>query len=131
MANAAEIGRELELFVERLMTKITLDIIANLIETTPVDTGWARANWIPGLGLSDVPPAPTPSDRLAGSAEGAQGAASASVISGYEFPGIIQIGNGVPYIGALNDGHSQQAPAGFVQRGINKALTVDLAGIAT
>jgi hypothetical protein len=130
MANAAEIGRELELFVERLMTKITLDIIANLIETTPVDTGWARANWIPGLGLSDVPPAPTPDERLAGSAEGAQSAAMSSVISGYEFPGIIQIGNGVPYIGALNDGHSQQTPAGFVQRGINKALTVDLAGIA-
>jgi hypothetical protein len=130
MADAAEIGQELELFVERLMTKITLDIIANLIETTPVDSGWARANWIPGLGLTDVPAAPQPKDRLTGSAEGAQTAATSSVISGYRFPGIIQIGNGVPYIGALNDGHSQQAPAGFVQRGINKALTVDLAGLA-
>lgn len=130
MANAAEIGRELELFVERLMTKITLDIVANLIQTTPVDTGWARANWIPGLGLSDVPPAPQPKDRLAGSAEGAQSAAMASVLTGYAFPGIIQVGNGVPYIGRLNDGHSQQAPNGFVQRGITKALTVDLAGIA-
>lgn len=131
MANAAEIGRELEIFVERLITKITLDIIANLTETTPVDSGWARANWIPGLGLSDVPPAPQPKDRLTGSAEGAKAAAISSVISGYRFPGILQIGNGVPYIGRLNDGHSQQAPAGFVQRGINKALTIDLAGIAT
>ena len=69
--------------------------------------------------------------RIAGSALGAQSVAMASVLVGYEFPGIIQVGNGVPYIGALNDGHSQQAPAGFVQRGINKALTIDLAGIAT
>jgi hypothetical protein len=129
MANAAEIVRELEHFVERLMTKITLDIIANLIETTPVDSGWARANWIPGLGLSDVPPAPQPKDRLTGD-EDAQTAAMAAVLSGYQFPGVIQIGNGVPYIGRLNDGHSQQAPAGFVQRGINKALTVDLLGLA-
>ena len=130
MADAAEIGREIERFVERLMTKITLDIIANLVETTPVDTGWARANWIPELGLTDVPPAPRAEDQLVGSAKGAQSAAASSVISGYTFPGIIQVGNGVPYIGALNDGHSQQAPAGFVQRAINKALTVDLAGIA-
>ena len=31
------------------------------------------------------------------------------------------IENVVPYIGVLNDGHSQQAPAGFVEAEIDKA----------
>ena len=37
-------------FTERVVTKIGLDVTANLIETTPVDFGWARANWVPSVG---------------------------------------------------------------------------------
>ena len=33
-----------------------------------------------------------------------------------------EIVNEVPYIGVLNDGHSDQAPAGFVEAEIDKAL---------
>jgi hypothetical protein len=57
-----------------------LDIYADLIDETPVDTGRARQGWQ----LDD-----------AGDA--------------------IKITNNVEYIGALNNGHSKQAPQHFVE----------------
>ena len=36
-------------FAEKIIKEITLEATANLIEDTPVDTGWARANWIPSI----------------------------------------------------------------------------------
>ena len=44
------IVRSIDRFIERVVTKIRLDVTANLIETTPRDTGWARANWVPSVG---------------------------------------------------------------------------------
>lgn len=34
----------------------------------------------------------------------------------------IHITNNLPYIGALNDGHSKQAPAGFVRTAVMEGL---------
>ena len=48
------IVRGLERVTERVIIKITTDVTANLIETTPVDLGWARANWVPSLGAPVV-----------------------------------------------------------------------------
>ena len=42
--------------------------------------------------------------------------------------GSVFVSNNVPYILKLNDGHSQQAPAGFIQTAIHKAVTTDLEG---
>ena len=131
MANALQVTAELERFVEQLMVKITLDLTANLIETTPVDVGWARANWIPEIGLREIEPAPAPEGGGVAGANAKQAVAVSTVIAHYQFPEKIQVGNGVPYIGVLNDGHSAQAPSGFVQRAINKTLTSDLKGLAT
>jgi hypothetical protein len=40
------------------------------------------------------------------------------VLSGYDGRQTIWILNGLPYIERLNEGHSQQAPAGFVETAI-------------
>lgn len=113
---------------EKLMTRITLDVTANLIETTPVDTGWARANWVPAIGvpfvrsLSDV----TPSSSDVSGANSAQQAGQGQLLR-YKLPnGKIFVTNNVPYITKLNDGSSPQAPSGFVQRAITKAVTSDI-----
>jgi hypothetical protein len=57
-----------------------LDIYADLIDETPVDTGHARQGW--------------QLDDAAGDA--------------------IKITNNIEYIGALNNGHSKQAPTGWI-----------------
>lgn len=118
---------------EKVIRKITLDIVANLIGSTPVDTGWARANWVPSIGLpvqKNLRNVQVTPQRAAG-ARGSQQSAIGR-ITGYRLPmGSVFISNNVPYIMRLNDGSSKQEPAGFVQRAIRKAATQDIKGIAT
>ena len=121
------IVRGLDRFAERLIVKITLDVTANLIETTPVDTGWARANWVPSVGQRSRRPAQsfpgrTPS-AFVQAASAKQSVGQAQTI-GYKLErGRVFVSNNVRYITRLNDGYSRKAPAGFVQRAIRKAVT--------
>ncbi len=135
---------KLEGFIDGIIRKLTLDIVANLVRApseggTPVDTGWARANWVPSVGApfrtdDDVnPKLRGPEAGGIGAVVGAraaeQQAGVAKVASSYTTDaGSAFISNNVPYIIKLNDGSSAQAPAGFVQAAIAKAITVDLPG---
>ncbi|MEE8608999.1 MAG: hypothetical protein V3S55_15450 [Nitrospiraceae bacterium] len=118
------IVQALEKVTERIVVEVTLDVTANLIEETPVDTGWARANWVPSIGtpfeanLSDVPSDP----RQAAAAATRQESAEARMLTYKLDRGVVFVTNNVPYITKLNLGSSKQAPAGFVQRAIAKAV---------
>lgn len=113
---------------EKVIVKVTLDITANLIATTPVDVGWARANWVPAIGAPVSAPVATPETVNAG----AQQSGMAQVAGSYKLAkGTVFISNNVPYIMRLNEGWSKQAPAGFVQNAIDKAIRQDLQGLAT
>lgn len=117
-------------FTSKVTQKVTLDVTANLIETTPRDTSWAASNWIPAIGQPISGPGGSP-DRatraaLVPSAEAKQGSAIAS-ITGYQIAqGSVFISNNVGYIEDLNSGSSKQAPAAFVQGAIDKAVTQDI-----
>lgn len=114
------IGRELESLVSRAIREVTIEATANLIESTPVDTGWARANWIPAIG------SPTPqsvgSERAVSTAM--QQAGLASLLSYRLSRGPVWISNKTPYIRRLDGGWSKQAPAGFVRQAIARAVSV-------
>lgn len=124
------IVKDVERSAELIIKKITLDIHANLVRApdeggTPVDTGWARANWVPAIGTRFEG---TSGSRAAVSDGDAQ-AGIASVL-GYKLAqGRVIISNNVPYIGGLNEGTSRQAPAAFVQAAIVKAVEVDARGV--
>jgi len=113
---------------ESVVKALTLDILANLRRDpgeggTPVDTGWARANWLPSLASPVNSPAgePTPSGVLTA---GAAQQAGVGAVLGYKLPsGPVYVTNNVSYITRLNDGSSKQAPAGFVQKAIQEAIT--------
>lgn len=105
--------------------KLALLIAREVAFSTPVDTGRARANWFAGINR------PVEGTRAAlaagkGGSTGATNAARAfqqmeSVI-GRRKPGqAIYLSNNLPYIGALNDGSSAQAPAGFVEAAIKRS----------
>ncbi len=110
--------------VEQVVKAITLNIVANLRRApseggTPVDTGWARANWIPTVGQTRVFPSGSRKDVT----NAAQDAGVADVAANYTLDrGTVYISNSVPYIGLLNLGHSPQASPGFVQRAILEAV---------
>lgn len=118
--------------VEAAVKAVTLNAVANLRRApseggTPVDTGWARANWIPSVGQ--------PREAAAGSRESVstseQDAGVADVALNYKLErGNVHITNNVPYVGQLNDGFSPQASAGFVERAVVEAAQ-QLGGRAT
>ena len=117
--------------IDSVVKKITLDVTANLIGTTPVDTGWARANWIPTIGapvIEDLSGVDTKGDKISRVSEASakQGAGNTSVLKYTLKSGDTFVTNNVPYIRDLNDGSSEQAPSGFVQLAIQKALTQDI-----
>lgn len=119
-------------FVERLIKKLVLDIVANLQRApseggTPVDTGWARANWVPSIGAPFKGTAGSRRAAEEGALSSASQAGVATVATSYRLSrGAVYITNNVPYIVKLDQGSSAQAPRGFVRQGIVKAVNVDL-----
>lgn len=118
MTEVARVIRELDTVLSGVVAILSVRITANLIESTPVDTGFAKTNWVPRVG--------TPFTGTAGSrgatSSGSQSAGLAAV-KNYRFgAGMVFIANNVAYIGDLNNGTSKQAPAGFVQGGIIRGI---------
>lgn len=112
------IARELEAHISKVVRDLAIEATANLIEATPVDTGWARASWVPQIGSPYT-------SRVAGIGQtsGPQRVGLASLLAYRVNQGAIWISNHVPYIRILDGGSSKQAPAGFVRLAISRALS--------
>ncbi len=94
--------------------EIAMAIHRNLVLTTPVDTGRARSNWLPSVGTPRV------NEVSATDAMTAIMAAEAEFMpEGLPFWPTLYIANNLPYIRKLNEGHSRQAPAHFVELAIS------------
>lgn len=121
---------DLARYTEGEIIALALNVNANLRDSppigTPIDTGWASANWVPSVGVEfDDPTAgevdePTP-QQVMSRAQVAQNGLN-EVLSWRLGDGPIFSTNNVPYIGKLNRGHSMQSPAGFVQAAIERAV---------
>lgn len=102
---------------EKGMRKAALAIDNALVTSTPVDTGRARSNWIMNF---DSPASGTRPATDQGSALAAnQGKLATFDLSKNV---AIHLTNNLPYIGKLNEGSSDQAPAGFVQGAVLAGL---------
>lgn len=122
--------------VNQLVADITVNVAHEVAKRTPVDTGYARANWITTLeNTYDVhmPYKMFPSRwrrnrrgnfgaggsfRERTNVKGVTEQARAAVIH-RDDEHTVYIVNNVPYTPALNKGHSTQAPANFVRAGVN------------
>lgn len=105
---------------ERVVKRLATSVNAELIKATPVDTGWARANWIFSIGQPIAGPAGAPGK--VGPARQAQSSGVARVLVYKLNQGVIWLSNNVPYIQVLNAGHSKQAPAGFIEAAIDRGV---------
>ena len=130
-SNAAEVMRALREFARRGVVGIVTNTIANLNTSavatgygTPIDTGYAMSNWIGGAGIA--PTSPVGSKEAVTFAGRDAGLAS---LSQYKLEGGVPlyIVNNVDYVVILNTfGTSSQAPAGFFERALLKAIEVDV-----
>lgn len=109
----SEAGKLISKLVNVQSRQFLLDTWTDLVNTTPVKTGKARASWFISPG------APTTRELASGT-------------YGYpETPNLDKykrnwtkwyITNTAPYIQFLNAGHSQQAPVGFIELAIQKNI---------
>lgn len=109
-------GKNIERRADLIKRKVALEIFSELIETTPVDTGRARAGWNLGPMLTNNVP---PKDK---SGYGYDVSMNVNPAMAPQNAPIIYIYNNVEYIGILNTGTSTQAPREFVQIAIDKVV---------
>jgi hypothetical protein len=116
-AQSRAIGDAIRRTIEQVVKALVLEIDRELRRSTPIDTGHAKANWVPSLGEPFTGEA---SRSGSGSQEHAAGVAQ--VLRFKLGDGWLYVSNNVPYIHALNYGHSKQAPRLFVEAAVDRAL---------
>jgi hypothetical protein len=115
------IGRALRAELGKLCKMLALEIDKELRKSTPVDTGHARANWVPSVGSPHV--GEVEQMRVArnvGSTAHANGVAQ--VLRFKLGDGDLYISNAVPYVPVLNLGWSDQAPRLWIEMAIDRAI---------
>lgn len=95
---------------QQSVRKIALGIFANVVTSSPVDTGRFRGNW--QVGLSSKAEGTLAVEQKDPSLVVAR---EGSKLNEAELGTTIFISNNLPYANALEYGHSQQAPNGMVR----------------
>lgn len=104
--------KKVEGLMQRRQRATAMEVFASLIALTPVDTGRAKSNW--WMDVNVIATALLEPDNAAGATQQAVTVGSSKI----EMDDTIYISNNLPYINRLNDGHSKQAPAGFVESSV-------------
>ncbi|MFG1391247.1 HK97 gp10 family phage protein [Xanthobacter agilis] len=114
--------------VEKTVKSCAQVVLRSVVEATPVDTGYARSNWTPELdrAFEGLFPARVPGKAGSTAEENAAAAIEAGTptIEAFDIKNneSVHITNNAPHIQPLNDGHSNQAPAGFVRMAVMEGL---------
>lgn len=114
------------------IVKIGANLISEIIDNTPVDTGRARAGWAAFADTHHVP------YSISGPNVSSEAISEGKALSSFSIKetarkATLRITNSVAYIKPLEFGHSKQAPAGMVrlamraiQSGASNAAAVDV-----
>ena len=98
----AAFNKQTQLKILRTFRGTCLSMFGKIVARTPVDTGRARGNWQSSLN--------TPSLQIDPTGEGYQ-----ATIASVKLGDSVFFINNLPYIEELEDGSSDQAPAGMVK----------------
>ncbi len=108
---------QLKIHIELQEKRLARKIMELLPPATPKDTTFASLNWVPSIGQPFEGTAGTKAEALERILDTATQQSGIAKLASYKLiQGRIFITNNVPYISRLNDGHSGQAPIGFVQK---------------
>ncbi|MFI8581063.1 hypothetical protein [Ectopseudomonas khazarica] len=103
---------------DKIVRTATIDLFSGTIRDTPVDTGRARGNWVTRVD--------TPAQGVIEREDPDGSLAIAEVIS--ETPELagreVFLSNALPYVEGLENGRSQQSPAGMVRRNLARVRRI-------
>ena len=94
--------------MDTVIRNSTIELFGRVVKMTPVDTGRAKGNWQCTVGS----PATDEIDRLDKSGSTVMAEVKQNVPKAGN---VVWLANNVPYIRALEYGHSKQAPEGMVR----------------
>lgn len=123
------LGTRIEENADKLVRKTVLAVDQAVVLATPVDKGRARSNWVAELDTAfsgEVEPyVPGEGGSTGGANSQAAMDQAARVAASYDGDrhSEVHITNNLPYIEALNDGHSAQAPADFVGEAVQAGVS--------
>jgi len=106
------LGEKIETDVSMLIRKVLFDLLGEIMKGTPVDTGRARGSWSMGTDWSEweLPEGDYGNVDF--------GSAIAKIMNEVSLSDHYVLFNNLDYIEALENGHSKQAPAGFVAKAL-------------
>ena len=111
----SQFAKKTEIAPGTVAQKATLEAFKGVVERTPVDTGYARANWNVSEGSPDWSTLPGPFED-----QNYQTPPPPSIFLRTKFP-TFYVSNAVDYIIELENGHSKQMGKGYmVQRTLVK-----------
>jgi hypothetical protein len=125
-ADLAAFAKKIDAEKNVVVAKVSLDLWTEITTRTPVLTGRARANWF----LTQGAPS-TRVDLYPGAKPGEIAAPTPPDVSQITGDQPVFIVNNLPYIQALEDGHSRKAPAGMVAVSIQDQEAAIEAGLNT
>lgn len=111
---------ELEDHADRLVRAFTLEATSRVVKKTPVDTGRARGNWNVGRRKPDTRVDENRTDK--GGGVTIQRAVAELPRLGHG--DTVFVTNSLPYLPALEDGHSRKAPKGMVKVTVQELKTL-------
>jgi len=116
-ASMSAFAGRVQVDVTKVMKKVAMELHQKIVAKTPVDTGIARGNWLVAVARAPSGKVARIDKQALGSNPGPEAITMAlSALSSYDAltEQDIFIVNNLAYIGALEHGHSGQAPAGMV-----------------
>ena len=106
----ASFGKKFGVQAEAAARKLALDIQADTMQATPVDTGLLRSSWFVGIGAEPTDLPTTPDEGVAAIASAAERLAT------FKFGQTIYLTNNQVYAGPIEFGHSKvKAPEGMLR----------------
>lgn len=106
-----DLAKQIDLDVLTVLRKVAFDLLTKIVEKTPVDTGRARSSWKVGIGRS----ANANATEGPVTSRGATLAKGEEKINSLRLPKKIYITSNLPYMEALENNHSGQAPKGMIE----------------
>lgn len=100
-------AQALGISMQTVVRRVSLELLTGIVQRTPVDTGRAQSGW--DLTIEE------PSSYVPPEGGGAEAVAPAPDLTGITGHEQVYIVNNLDYIEALENGHSDQAPAGMVR----------------
>lgn len=106
--------------MSQLLRRAALMILRDLVKGSPVDTGRFRASWFVGIAVPnrDTMPALDNYPNASALSNSRIAALTPTTVTGLH---PIILSNNLPYGPALADGHSGQAPSGWIDTAVSRA----------